>query len=653
MVKDWITVSRVIISKAEQLYPDGLDWVLQPGVNAIVGGTGLGKTTFVYALLYGIFDKMVGDASERIERDFFRNRLTNRPNAKEDPPTVEIQFSAGGSSFLVKRNLLTGILLNASSDNAPLKAAKYRDTLAEKVGLKEDFPSLVRLQSHLLFFGEGRHLLAWENLLQNELLNLLLSDHATYANLNKLWDDAESADSEARNISAQAARLEKDLDRIGSTNVRELERLSKLKELAASRKSSEDRVAGIQRELHEEQRLLATQEAEAALAHSDFHQQVDRLEDAVSVDLDDDLFNAALAASPTIASVRHAVEHFFQTPNARPCPSCGRTGLSPTIVNFAKEAAAAAQTGHCIICSKEIVSGTILAGRSKISSTENNSADVSAAKLQAILFKREQTKSRIDSLRKQETTALRELSQARESELMYLHQNPATAVDALRITVKEMRSRQKRAERRRDKKLAELRSELAETNAAFGRIQSDMAKAFKKYATLYLDEPCDIKLLHEDELPGKRGPQIKAPHAAFFPIVSGQTRASAQALSDAQRSFIDLAFRMAMVDVWHQHTRRAMTMIVETPEGAVDIAYMERVATMLRTFSNQGHTLIVTTNLNNDVFLPELLAGYPKSQRMNRILNLIELGRPRKVQKAHRAHFAKMLQAVESHAVAR
>ena len=87
--------------------------------------------------------------------------------------------------------------------------------------------------------------------------------------------------------------------------------------------------------------------------------------------------------------------------------------------------------------------------------------------------------------------------------------------------------------------------------------------------------------------------------------------------------------------------------------NAVDLAYMERVATMLRTFSSQGHTLFVTTNLNNDFFLPELLAAYPKAQRMGRILNLIERGRPHKVQKARHAQFEKILHAVEIHPIAR
>lgn len=653
MITDWISVTRVTISKAERLYPHGLHWELKPGVNAVIGGTSLGKTTFIYALQYGIFEKMVLNAGERIEREFFKDRLTNRSpeKIKEDPPTVEVEFSVAGSSFLVKRDLLTGALLDASCDGILLNGAKYRDSLAEKVGLHQDFASLARLQSHLLFFGEDRYLLAWDNLIQNELLNLLLSDHATYVHLNKLWDETESADSEARNISAQASRLEKDINKISrSSNVRELERRGQMKALAANRVSREAQLAGLQRELREEQRKLATQDAEVERTHADFQLKLHSLETEVSADLDEGLLTAALAATPTIASVRHALEAFFQTPDDRPCPCCGRSGLSSSIAKLAKEAATAARNGHCIVCSKEMVSRATAKRRSQ---PQSGPTDTSAAKLRTVLFKREQTKSRLDSLRREETDILSALAKAREAELTYLQKHPASPVEPLRITIKELRSRQKSAERRRDKKLAELRKGLTATNAAFKRIQSNIAKAFSKYATLYLDEPCDVELLKERELPGKRGPQVKAPHAAFFPVVSRQTRPSALALSEAQRSFIDLAFRMAVIDVWHQQTGKTMTMIVETPEGAVDLAYMDRVATMLRTFSIQGHTLIVTTNLNNEFFLPELLAVHQKNQRMQRILNLIELGRPHKVQKAHHKHFKKILRAVEAHLVAR
>lgn len=654
MITDWINVTRVSVKGADRLYPKNLDWIIKPGINAVIGGTALGKTTFVYALQFAIFGKMVANIDERIEREFFKDRLTMRSGKKLkiNPPLVRVEFTVGGATLMVERNLLTGSLIEVTCDGIAIKANKYEDTLAEKVGLPGDFASLARLQCHLLFFGESRYLLAWENLIQHELLNLMMSDHAIYVRLGDLWAKAESADSEARNISAQAVRLEKDLKALSpeESKVGELQRRSDGKQLTQDRADLEEQISAIRNKIKEEEKLELSQGEKIAKSHADFHSELSELETAQSSDLDNTLLAAALA-SPTVASVRHALEEFYRAPDDRSCPCCGRTGIAAVISRLAENAAASARAGNCVVCSKALPTANAnKVGVSRLSNA-NKGTNSKAQTLQTLLFQREQTRSRIAGLRNDETKALQELAKAREIEIKHLQDSPGSIENTLRITVKQMRTREAAAKKEREKHMASLKRELTKTNAVFSDIQTKIAKAFKKYATLYLDEPCDVKFLKEAELPGKRGPQIKAPHAAFFPVISGETRPSAQALSDAQRSFVDLAFRMAVLDVWHQITKKTVTMIVETPEGAVDIAYMERVATMIRTFGEQGHTLIITTNLNNEIFLPELMAAWPKTNRADHILNLLESGNPRPVQIQHKPHFNTILKAVAAHSV--
>ena len=648
MLTDWINVTRVKLSGAERLYPKDIDWVLTPGVNAIIGGTALGKTTFVYALQFGIFGKMVSDTRERIEREFFKGRLTDRSSEEiqNAPPIIEVQFKAGGSFFTVKRNLIDGGLVEASCDQLPLKSSKYYETIiAEKVGMKNDFHSLRQLQSYLLFLGESRFLLAWENLLQNKILNLIFSDHAIYANLNELWDKAKSADSQARNISAQVSRMESDFKKFSSTtsNVQELERREKLNELKTSIDICVAQIARIKKELTNEEKLLSSQEADIDIAYTEFHKALDRFEIEVSDDLDDELLSAALT-TPTSASVRHALEQFYLKPNSRTCPCCGRPGLSGTVAQLAKTLAESAKTGHCIICSKDLPAAH---SPKAVRPPSDQATAKKAENLQGLIFKREQTKSRIENLLQEESSAIKASDEARAAEAQFLHDNPQSATNPFRVAIKQWHARENFAKKESQEFYALLQKELEVSNEIFEGIQAKIAKAFTKYATLYLDEACDVKFLKKDELPSKRGPQIKAPHSAFFPVISGQKRSSAQALSDAQRSFVDLAFRMAILDVWHQQKGKTVTMIVETPEGAVDFAYMDRVATMLRTFANQGHTLIITTNMNNEIFLPKIMAAHPKAERMDRMLNLLKLGRPRKVQKNCMVQFNEIIESVQ------
>ncbi len=649
MLTDWINVTRVRIQEADRLYPGDIDWFLAPGINAVIGGTGLGKTTLVYALQFAIFGKLIIDSDERIEREFFRDRLTKRSGKKleQRPPIVCVEFSIGSTKFAVKRNLLSGSLMEATCEGAPLQPVKYEEMLAEKVGLKGDFASLGRLQSHLFFFGENRYLLAWENLIQHELVNLMMSDHATYLRLGELWAEAESADSAARNISAQAVRMEKDLKELvgRESKVDALQQRSDAAQLRRLRAEREAALTAVRKRIAEERKLEATQTDKIAKSHTEFHRDLAAMETAQNVDLDDALLAAALA-SPTVASVRQALAEFYGAPDDRSCPCCGRVGIAAVVSRFAETSAASARAGNCVVCSKELPRSSAGAGPGP---SLNRSANTTAQTLQTLLFQREQTKSRLAELLQEEARTLQALAESRDAELKHAQENPTSVAETLRFTIDQMRKREAVAKKEREKQLASLKRELAKTNAVFNDIQARIAKAFKKYATLYLDEKCDVAFLQESELPGKRGPQIKAPHAAFYPVVSGETRPSAQALSDAQRSFVDLAFRMAVLDVWHQVTKQTVTMIIETPEGAVDIAYMERVATMIRTFGEQGHTLLITTNLNNEVFLPELMAAWPKRTRRSHILNLLEVGSPRPVQIAYQPHFNAILKLVESH----
>lgn len=653
MVNDWIGIRSVKITGAERLYPAGIDWQIEPGVNAIVGGTALGKTTLIYAIQYCLFRKVVVEGGDRIDDDYFRNRLTRRSgqDLEKNPPTVEVTFSVAESSFVLRRSLQTGKLLHATCDGR-IVGGRYRDILSELIGLKHDFANIVRLHGHLLFFGESRYLIAWENMLQNELLNLLLAEHSRYVDLSKLWEETESADSEARNLSAQASRLEKDLESLnGSSNIRELKRVAEVKRLEQAYNAAQIRLADVQKHMQAQLGLLTSQTSEIERTQTIFHEELDKFEADTDDDLDTHLITAVLAETPTIASVRASLQDFYRAPDARPCPCCGRPGVSVKITRLVAEASSASRLGGCVVCCKDLEAPSAISLEK--AAPQSAALDATASSFQAMLFRREQTRARLTDLRRDETTAIRSVGQARDEQIAYLQRNPPSAMEPLRVAAAEMRKRQARAIRKRDASLGELRRRLKIANKAFESIQADIAVAFKKYASLYLDEPCDVELLQEADLPGRRGPQVKAPHAAFFPVVSGEVRPSAQALSDAQRAFVDLAFRMAVVDAWHMRTRKTVTMFVETPEGAVDIAYMERVASMLRTFSLQGHTLIVTTNLNNELFLPELLSAHPKANRMERVLNLLEVGRPHRVQQARMKRFRQILESVASHRTVR
>jgi len=70
------------------------------------------------------------------------------------------------------------------------------------------------------------------------------------------------------------------------------------------------------------------------------------------------------------------------------------------------------------------------------------------------------------------------------------------------------------------------------------------------------------------------------------------------------------------------------TMIIDTPEGSLDIAYESRVGTMFAEFVNDYHQrIIMTANINNSELLVTLAKKCGKEKmRFRRMLAWTELG---------------------------
>lgn len=69
-------------------------------------------------------------------------------------------------------------------------------------------------------------------------------------------------------------------------------------------------------------------------------------------------------------------------------------------------------------------------------------------------------------------------------------------------------------------------------------------------------------------------------------------------LSESQRFFIDIALRMAIVSFVCSQEKKC-TMLIDTPEGSLDIAYETNAGSMFSEYIRSGHKLIITANLNS------------------------------------------------------
>lgn len=127
---------------------------------------------------------------------------------------------------------------------------------------------------------------------------------------------------------------------------------------------------------------------------------------------------------------------------------------------------------------------------------------------------------------------------------------------------------------------------------------------------------------------------------------SVQRRDSPEQVSESQREFIDLAFRMALVRVGSQS--QTSTIIIDAPESSLDAVFVNRAAKVLATFANANSTnrLVVTSNLAAGKLIPAMLHAAESNPhaRFDRIVDLFNAGVPTRAMTNLRAEYEELRQ---------
>ena len=99
-------------------------------------------------------------------------------------------------------------------------------------------------------------------------------------------------------------------------------------------------------------------------------------------------------------------------------------------------------------------------------------------------------------------------------------------------------------------------------------------------------------------------------------------------VSESQREFIDLAFRMALIKAASQSASGSL--VIDTPESSLDVVFAKRAAEILLRFSSAhgDNRLVVTSNLVEGSLLPTLAgAAAPDNRDMTRLVDLFEIAK--------------------------
>ena len=140
--------------------------------------------------------------------------------------------------------------------------------------------------------------------------------------------------------------------------------------------------------------------------------------------------------------------------------------------------------------------------------------------------------------------------------------------------------------KKRDKLRPEYENLLKKVNDAYKEAEEYFVPLFKKFAKNFIG--LDLNIFFK-----KKGKEIRL----NFELL-GTARTEPHQLSESQRFFLDIALRMALA-VFLSKQNNGATLLIDTPEGSLDIAYESRVGKMFANFvKSYNQNIIMTANIN-------------------------------------------------------
>lgn len=626
------------------LYNQNIDFEFIEGINLIIGGNGVGKTTFInivkYALI-GLYKKDLIVRNYNNEKRFTRSSYTNsntyfrnrtKENVTDQEGYVELFFDIGRTSFVVKRSLYNTELISAtyiedgikheiegisirqdlygkfenSSDEVKSQYLQhnYEKIVSKKANLS-DFNDFIFFVNQILLFGETRETVLWSTDVQNRLLSNYLNDPELEKKRKDMNFEATYQDSIARHRQEEIKAITKVVKKLNDENGLTQNENDKV-DLLASIESFENSLEKIQ------------------VSRSDLQRRIELMYKAVS-----DISNS-INEKEKEKEKEEAKENKRYWTGVNPkynvykkqllsnqvCPMCN----SPLERNSEKFLDS---MGQCFFCHSSIVSNiaknenidrlkkemeTLFSERKKYeqlifnSETELKKLDTEYRKTKIELFEK-QNKLRLYESIEAKTDTKNESSYIamikRIEELNFEKENAAQLSEKYRGQCVEI--------------VKHIEESLISNTKSISSIFNDFAEAF-------LHVPCHLTF---DV--GETGKT-----KMFIPVIDGRMRLDSEELSESQRFFIDYSFRMSIMSYFY---KCPTFYICETPDSSLDLSYEENAANTFVKFLERPNSLILTSNLNNSTFIRCLLA---KSNKVN-VLNLLKYGKTSSVQTQHAA----------------
>lgn len=628
------------------LYPgqnrDGVfDIDLKPGLTVVLGANGLGKSTLVnilFRVLTGPWNVSLPDGNLGTANlvavalpPKSRSTFSARVNDAAREAIATIVFSIGARRFTVTRSLQKLDLLEFSVDGEPARTdeeeLKNAVLAASAIATYGEWIFVLRT---MVFFFEDRRMLVWDPTAQRQLLRCLFLEPAQardwWTSERKILD----LDSRMRNLQAALAREEKEERKNHSLSKAAPEVRAELTSKETLLQGALERQTKLIESIEELDEARRRHRLDAMRAAEALHAAVHELERA--------RLAAVEARYPSAdESMRYIFSRLMTDDVCGVCQTPGRHDKRAQMLQ-------AIDSKHCVLCD------------ATVEAVEGAPIDLSDERVAVLRGRVEEAAVTEATARHSMETSAAEYT-ASQKGLAQLNVEAADLAADVEALVRQLPPDEQAARRQSDdhkalkKRVEVMKAELQELREAFagkltayrrqiGEFSEQVKTAFDNIAGGFLVEEVSLSWTPMRVPLGQAGSggadltpieypsfSIEMTGANFSQV---QRRDSPEQVSESQREFIDLAFRMALVRVGTQS--KTSTIIIDAPESSLDAVFVNRAAKVLASFANANSTnrLVVTSNLAAGKLIPAMLkaAEDVPPARFNRIVDLFKAGVP-------------------------
>jgi DNA repair exonuclease SbcCD ATPase subunit len=647
---------KKIVIKNFSLYPGNLNFTYNfiKGVNLIIGGNGVGKTTFLNIIKYALIGlyKKETDVKRReykgieyryekrvnLPYNYFSNRMDQSVDYNEKAE-VTLTFRINKKTFEITRDLflpkIKHVQVREGTETSTLPGKQisqydydklfsdkekslsnlketlqwqYEEELGNASG-HESFEYLIFLINEILFFSEHRDTIMWDGFFQSKFSSIYFIEPKLLRQLDKAQLDSKYYDSLSRHKSEDIRAINKIFEKIKDGDSKNKEYKDLITDIERLKKNVEQNFTQLGK-IQDERAQTGVRISKLHTEKNHFSKSLESLEIQKQNEeniIFTDLFNKV---TPKYYDY---LKFLKSTGN---CPLCNNQ-LPQKLYDKVRN-----DDIHCIMCGNDIKKPAITSAKLTDVKRQIEEILLSIRKKEKEIISDDERLDTLDEEFKEINSKLNSIqSELRKAEFaIQKFQNEGGSntdsefkamkaqIDELEMEKDEAQQKSKRAFEQAEKIVDKIDTQRLESTEI-------LSGFFNSFGNKFLGVKCELVYEDPEDDEGKR----------YLPRINGIDRLNEEELSESQRFFIDQSFRMSLLNFFNSTSSFFMC---ETPDSSLDISYEKNAAKVFLEYVKRPNELILTSNLNNSEFLEYLI---DEAKNISYI-NLLTIGKQSAIQ---------------------